>query len=77
MNNGKASWQCFAAACKFFPLLRTLNPGACVVTHYCFDGALQSALSTKMHQRHLLYYGTIGGPIPRTGETAMAELLDW
>jgi hypothetical protein len=75
--HGKTALVHFSAACRLFPLVRALDHRGIVVSHYCFDRALQAPMARKMQQRHSLYYETLGGPIPRQGEIALLELQDW
>ena len=48
MNNGKGAWQCFSAACGFFPTLKRLGHSGISITHYCFDRALFSSLEKNI-----------------------------
>ena len=76
LTQGKTAWCEFTAASRFFPLLRTLGHTGVAVNHYCFDRAMQSALSRRMQQRQCLYYEVVGGP-GRQGGSVLQELLDW
>lgn len=40
LDKGKAAWNQFNAACKFFPLLRRFGHVGISVSHYCADRAL-------------------------------------
>lgn len=56
LKEGKTAWHEFTAMVDFFPLLRTLDHEGIIVSHGCFDRALQASMSRKTQQRAALYY---------------------
>eukprot|EP00969_Alexandrium_andersonii_P097220 4291418-Alexandrium_andersonii.AAC.1 len=77
LDEGKGAWQCFAACCSFFPLLKKLGHGGISISQYCFDRALHSALQKKLRQRHALYHELQAGGGAKSGKVAMDDLCDW
>jgi len=77
LTHGKSALHECTAACQFHPLVRQLAPKGVILTHYCFDRALFSALDRLMRQRHNLYYDVLAGGGDNVGEHAIAELTDW
>lgn len=77
VDQGKAAYNLFTAACEFFPVVRKLGHTGICISQFAFDRAAFSAMQRKLHQRAALYYEVAAGGGPKTGEVALAELLDW
>ena len=45
LRDGKGAWECWAASCKFFPMLRSQGHMSIAITHLCFDRLLLGAQS--------------------------------
>ena len=56
LSHGKSSWYLYAAAEKFAPLTQSLGHEGICVTHYAFDRAVFSALTSKRFRQHEQYH---------------------
>ena len=73
---GKKAVNCFAAACKFFPMPRKAGHRHICVTHVAFDRALLAPLDRLLRQRRAAFYSPAHGP-DLGGDAPLLALMDW
>lgn len=76
LSKGKKAGHIFAAAARFFPILRKAGHVGICISHVCADRALFSSLDRMFSQRLSAYYRPGVGP-DLGEERFMLELTDW
>jgi hypothetical protein len=76
LTSGKTSWHLFSAAQEFACLTQDQGHTGICITHYAFDRAVFSALSSKLSQRHELSQERRGASVSSSSGIP-ASWLDW
>jgi hypothetical protein len=74
---GKNSWCLYTAAKSFFPSLKDAGATGIMISHYAFDRAMYSALSSKLRRGHLRASGLRHSDGVGEGDAWMQDNLDW